>query len=109
MGVFRHAEDSHAQLGLRPKLEVTGRLEGTFRGRPVQLEAEGRELSIRVPNLRSAWGLRRGVAASTLPLLRAVRDTGLTLTLRIGSRWAFPVLPEPHFALRLILPFPAVL
>jgi hypothetical protein len=83
---------------------VTGRLEGTFRGRPVQLEAEGRELSIRVPNLRSAWGLRRSVAASVLPVLRAVRDVGLTLTVRIGSRWAFAVLPEPHVAVRLVAP-----
>jgi hypothetical protein len=83
---------------------VTGRLEGTFRGRPVQLEAEGCELSIRVPNLWSAWGLRRGAAATTIPLLRAVCDVGLTLTLRIGSRWAFPLLPKPHIALRLIMP-----
>ena len=104
MDFLGDAEDPHPQLGLRPKLEVTGRLQGTFRGRPVELEAEGRELSIRVPNLRSAWGLRRGVAANTLPLLRAVRDASLTLTLRIGPRWAFPVLPEPHVALRLIIP-----
>ena len=104
MGVFGHAKDSYAQLGHRPKLAVTGRLEGTFQGRPVALEAEGRELSIRVPNLRSAWGLRRGAAVSTLPLLRAVRDAGLSLTLRIRSGWAFPVLPEPHVALRLFMP-----
>jgi hypothetical protein len=83
---------------------VTGRLEGTFQGRPVELEATGRELSLRVPNLRSAWGLRRGAAATTLPLLRAFRDAGLSMTLRIGSRWAFPVLPQPHVALRLFMP-----
>jgi hypothetical protein len=83
---------------------VTGRLEGTFLGRPVELEAEGRTLSIRVPSLRAAWGLRRGAAASTLPLLRAVRDAGLSLMLRIGSRRAIPVLPEPHVVLRLFMP-----
>ena len=104
MGVYGDAEDPCARLGIGPKLEVTGRLEGTFRGRPVELEAAGRELSIRVPNLRSAWGLRRGLAASTLPLLRAVRDIGLTVKLRIGSRWTFSVLPKPHFVLRLIAP-----
>ena len=83
---------------------MTGRLEGSFRGWPVQIEAQGREILIRVPNLRSAWALRRTVAASTIPLLQAVRDIGLTLTLRIGSRWAFPVLPKPHVALRLMMP-----
>jgi hypothetical protein len=34
-----------------------------------------------------------------------MRDRGLTLTLRIGSRWEFPVLPEPHVAVRMTLPF----
>jgi len=105
MGIFGYAEDSYEQLGVEPKLTVTGRLEGTFRGRPVDLVAEGCDFFILAPNLRSAWELRRGLAVSTLPVLRAIRDMGISLTLRIGSRWTFPVLPEPHFALRLIAPF----
>jgi hypothetical protein len=104
VGVFGYDEDSYTRFRLSPKLDVTGRLEGSFRGRPVQIEAERREISIRVPNLRSAWMLRRAVTASTIPLLQAVRDVGLTLTLHIDSRWAFPVLPKPHVALRLIMP-----
>ena len=92
------AERPHAERGRRPKLEVTGRLEGTFRDRPVQLEAGGRELTLRVPNLRSAWTLRRAATPSAVPLMRAMRNSGLTLTLLIASRWAFPVLPEPHVA-----------
>jgi hypothetical protein len=105
VGFLRQAEYPHAQRGLRPKLDVTGRLEGTFQNRPVQLEAGGRELILRVPNLRSAWTLRRAATASATPLLRAIRDSGLSLTLRIVSRWALPVLPVPHVAVRLFLPF----
>jgi hypothetical protein len=104
VGLLGQAEYLYAEFGRSPKLELTGRLEGTFRDRPVQLEAGGRELTVRVPDLRSAWALRRGVAESTLPMLRAIRDSGLKLTLRIGSRWALPILPEPHVAVRLTLP-----
>ena len=104
MDLLGHAEDQHAEHRRRPKLAVTGHLEGTFGGRPVALEAKLHELSISVPNLRSAWGLRRGISASTLPLLRFASDAGLSLSVRIGSHRAFSVFPNPHIAVRLVAP-----
>jgi hypothetical protein len=104
MGALWHAENPHTQHRLVPKLTLTGRLEGTFRGRPVEIEADDRELLIRVPNLRSAWGLRRGVTSSTFRILRAIRDVGLRLTLRVGTRLSVPILPDPHLAVRLTMP-----
>jgi hypothetical protein len=83
---------------------VTGRLQGTLFGRPVELEATGRQLMLRIVNLRSAWRLRRSATSSMLPLLRALRSYGLALQVRIGSRLTVQVLPTPSFGLRLLVP-----
>jgi hypothetical protein len=83
---------------------VTGRLQGTLFGRPVELEASGRELLLRIVNLRSAWRLRRSATSSMLPLLRALRGYGIGLRVQIGSRFTVHVLPAPSFALRLLVP-----
>jgi len=83
---------------------VTGRLRGTLFGRPVEIEADGRELLVRIADLRSAWWLRRSVSTSMVPLLRTLRRSGLALRMRIGSRLAVNVLPTPGFALRMLVP-----
>ena len=83
---------------------MTGRLQGTLFGRPVELEATGRELLLQVANLRSAWRLRRSATTSMLPLLRLLGSHGITLRVRIGSRLTAEVLPRPSFALRVLVP-----
>lgn len=104
MGFFRHPQDHDARFGFGPKLTVTGRLAGSLLGRPVELEAFGRELLLRIPNLRSAWRLRRSASTSIHPLLRSLRACNIALRVRVGSRMTVEVLPEPSFGLRLLVP-----
>jgi hypothetical protein len=83
---------------------MAGRLQGTYLGRPVEIEADGRNVLLRVPSLRAAWGLRRCVTANTIFMLRSIRENKVRLRLRIGSRLAVNVLPVPHIALRVLVP-----
>ena len=104
MGIFWHTQDHYARCGFGPKLTVTGRLAGSLLGRPVELEASGRELLLRIPNLRSAWRLRRSASTSIHPLLRSLSAYGIALRVRVGSRLTVEVLPQPSFGLRLLMP-----
>jgi hypothetical protein len=83
---------------------MTGRLQGTVHGRSVEIEADGRELLLRVPDLKSAWAMRRSVSSATTWFLRALRNHGLCLRLCIGTRLAFELLPRPNLAMRLFVP-----
>lgn len=104
MGAARHAEDSDARRGIGPKLTVTGRLHGTLFGRPVAIEANGRDFLLAVPGLRTAWRLRRSASSGLLPVLRKLREHGFALRVRIGRRLTLDVLPEAHIAIRLFAP-----
>lgn len=104
MGLKRRAEDTDSGHRVGPKLTVTGRLEGSFASRPVELLAEGRQLSLRVQNLRSAWILRQTTSAATAPLMRTLRGHGIGLQLNIGRRWKIEVLPKPNIVLRMLVP-----
>jgi len=83
---------------------ATGRLGGTCASRPVELVAEGRELSLRLRDLRSAWRMRRSISAATAPILRMLRIQNIRLGLNIGQRWEIEVLPKPSLVLRLLCP-----
>ena len=83
---------------------MTGRLQGTVHGRSIEIEADGRELVLRVPDLKSAWAMRRSVSSATTCVLRALRDHGLSLRLWLGTRLAFELLPRPNLAMRLLVP-----
>ena len=104
MDPLRHNEDSHRRHGFGPKLTVTGRLEGTVFGRPVELEASGRDLVLQIANLRSAWRLRRNATCGMLPLLRLLHEYGVAVRVCVGSRLTVEVLPRPSFGLRLLVP-----
>ncbi|QDU07343.1 hypothetical protein V202x_06950 [Gimesia aquarii] len=83
---------------------MTGQLQGTLFGRPVELNATGRELLLQVANLKSAWRLGRCATMSMLPLLRLLKRHGIVLRVCIGSRLTVKVLPRPSFALRVLAP-----
>lgn len=83
---------------------MTGRLQGTLFGRPVELKAAGDELLLELADLKSAWRLRRSLRYSMLPLLRVLRFYGVSLRVRTGSRLTVEVLPRPSFALRVLVP-----
>ena len=104
MGRVGDAQDPHARRRAGPKLTVTGRLHGTADRRPVEIEADGRDLLIRVPGLRAAWSVRRSVSVSTAPFLRAVRSEGVCVRLRIGRFLTMQVLPNPSIVLRCLVP-----
>jgi hypothetical protein len=104
MGSKRRAEDTDSGRRVGPKLTVTGRLEGTFASRPVELVAEGRELSLRVRNLRSAWAMRRSISAATEPVMRTLGASGIRVRFSIGRRWKIAVLPKPNLVLRALFP-----
>ena len=104
MGSKRRAEDPDSGHRAGPKLTVTGRLEGSFASRPVELLAEGREMSLRVENLRSAWILGKTTSAATAPFMRTLRGYGIRLHLNIGRRWRIDLLPKPNLFLRMLVP-----
>ena len=104
MDPFRHVKNSHPRHEFSTKLTVTGRLDGTQFGRPVGLEASGREVLLRIDNLRSAWRLRRSVTSTVKSLLRVLSRSGIALRVRIGSRLTVEVLPKPSSALRVLVP-----
>ena len=108
MGPERSAENTDSGHRAGPKLTVTGRLEGSFASRPVELVAEGRELSVRVRNLRSAWALRRNISAETAPILRRLGENEIGVRLIIGRRWKIEVLPNPNLVLRMLAPIYAL-
>jgi hypothetical protein len=83
---------------------VAGHLQGTYFGRPIELEADGRDLLLRLPNLKAAWRLRHGLSSNMISLLRTLRQNGFRLRLRIGRMLAVNVLPAPNFAVRVLVP-----
>ena len=85
-------------------MTVAGRLEGTCVGRPVELEAQGQDLSLRVEDLWSAWSMRRNVSAATVPIVRTLGTHGFRLELRIGRRWKIELSPDPGFVIGLLFP-----
>jgi hypothetical protein len=105
MGCEWNPSHPHSRFGVRPKLTVAGRLEGTFAGRPVEIEATGRDFVFRVQSLRSAWGLRRGVNRSTVPLLRALGEHGVHVRVEVGAHVSVELVPDPPLALRLFFAF----
>jgi hypothetical protein len=83
---------------------MTGRLQGTCAGRPVEIVAEGRELLLRVPNLRTAWALRRGAVSPLAHLLRSFCLQGLSVRVQVGSFSPVALVPDPHWSVRLLVP-----
>lgn len=83
---------------------MTGRLQGTILGRPVEMHAHDRVVQLRVGGLKSAWGIRRSVSVPIVDALRMLRDAGFQVQLRIGERLSVGVVPEPHISLRLFVP-----
>jgi len=83
---------------------MTGRLEGTLFGRPVELEARGREVIVRIADLRSAWRLRHSATTGMMPVLRSLFAHGIVLRVNIGSTLTMNVLPRPSLPLRVLLP-----
>ena len=83
---------------------MTGRLDGTLLGRPVQIEAQQNELVVSFDNMRSAWATRKSASVAMIPLLRALKRGRIALTLQIPGRRKIEILPRPGFAVRLLVP-----
>jgi hypothetical protein len=102
--VVRHVKGPHYGSRVKPKLMLTGRLSGLAVGRPVTLEATGRELLLSVPNVLSAWKLRHALPVSLTPLFRAARRQGFLLRLCIGEKRKFTLTPKESLLWRFLAP-----
>lgn len=106
MGAERHNEGPHAGQRDGPKLTITGRLDGTVAGQPVQILANGSVIQVVLTSYRSLWLARRGLLAAAPAGVRASRLGRLTVQLVIGERAPVAVLPKPHPVFALFLPRP---
>ena len=104
MAIDGHREGAYARFGCGPKLTVTGQLKGSLFGRPVEIEATEREITLRIADLSSAWRLRRSASTGMLPVLRLLFAYGVRVRVNIGSRLKFNVLPKPSLPLRVLVP-----
>ena len=102
MGGERHVEGADTRSRFGPKLTLTGRLEGTFHGRPVTFEADEQRLFLRVPDIRTAFMLRRVHASHLHAVPAGMESSGLSLKLQVGSRISMSVWPKPNLLVRLL-------
>ena len=103
MGVARDHEDSHERHGHVPKLIVAGRFDGTFDGRPVVITSDENGVVLRVSGLRSVWRLRKFARTLTAGLA-VLKSHRVPLSLHIGNVLAVELLPQPHTAVKLLMP-----
>jgi len=81
---------------------VTGRLAGTFRGRPVELLAHGREIEIVFQSVYAAWRARK-FARMIVPRLRRISEfAGIPMNIRGGRLVKLPIAPQLHPLLRML-------
>ena len=103
MGSARDVEDSHTGHRHIPKLILAGRLTGTLDGYPVVISADGGEVTVDMPTLRSAWTMRN-YGSAALPLLKLLKASRIPLTLRLAGSVSVPVLPKAGWLVRLFAP-----
>ncbi len=102
MGPKWYHEDSHARSGFKPKLILTGRLSGTFAGRPVEIESEENLLRVKLDSLQSALELRHSVTTLS-PLLRLADTMSLDMRVQVGFL-DVRILPNPSTVVRWLAP-----
>ena len=83
---------------------MTGRLVGNYEGRPVILEADGKQLVLHAV-AGSLWSLRGLIKSpGTPPMLQTLQRSGLGLQVQFGPKLTLNVLPVPSFLVRWFLP-----
>ena len=103
MDPARNNEDPHAGHGFVPKLMVAGRLAGSVDGRPVVIDADESGFMVSFAMIRTAWAVRRSVAA-LLPALAVAKGHGVPVRLNVAGLVSLEVLPVPSVLVRIIAP-----
>ena len=90
----------------QPKLIVVGRMEGSVFGRPVTIDASGREISVHLPSLAVAWRLRpfAGELIRPISTISTLRGNGITLRVKVANWPSVQIFPNPSPGLRFMIP-----
>jgi hypothetical protein len=106
VGFGWNLERANTGRGKQPKLTVVGRMEGSVFGRPVTIDASGKEIALHLPSLASAWRLHRFAGELIRPFAAFSTQPGSEITLRLQvARWpTLEVFPNPSSGLRLLVP-----
>lgn len=84
---------------------MAGQLDGTLSGRPVQIVAAEKLITLRFPSLRDAWSVRSAGSPQVKPATDLLRRLGFSLRIEIGDRIALSVLPQPALPVRILAPW----
>ena len=104
MGSVRNRENPNARRKLFPKLIVTGRLEGSLFGHPVEIDGNESRLTIRFNSFWVAWRMRRFVSTGLLRLVDAFASLGISTEIQIRRGRPFELAPKPAMIAKLFLP-----
>lgn len=104
MGFQRNHQDSHEERGLKPKLILVGRLEGSLDGRPLVVIVDGQEVLIELGSLNNALRFRRLGLMSLGWITPILQRLNFRLAIRIRPLGIMELFPMKHRLLRLLLP-----
>lgn len=104
MGFERDDEDPHRAVESNPKLTLAGRLDGSIGGRPVNVIAEHRGLTLEVSDLRTLVTLRCSWQFIVKPILEIMNRSDIRFMVRISWLGRLELFPRPHLFVRLMLP-----
>jgi len=82
---------------------MAGRLTGTLDGRPVVIDADDVGLSLTIVSVRAAWAAR-GSVSTLVPVLGALKRSGIQVRVKIGGFMTLELLPRPSALARLFAP-----
>jgi hypothetical protein len=81
-------------------------MEGSVFGRPITIDASGKEISLQLPSLAVAWKLRRFASELLSPFsaISDLRAAEMTLRLKVAAWPAIEIFPNPPRGLHLLFP-----
>lgn len=82
---------------------MTGRIQGTLSGRPVDILADGHKLVLVFSSLRSAWRARRHTLG-LVSILRKLQKLDLEAHVQIETRLRFRAIPKSPLLIRMLVP-----
>ena len=99
-----HHQNPHQRRRQRPKLTSAGRIDATVDGRPLEILAEGADILIRVPNLKTALALRKQSADTVRMADALLTSVGGRLRVKVSALPEMTVSPRRGVLARLVMP-----
>lgn len=103
MGLVGHHEDTYERFEQTPKLSLVGRLQGFVDGRPVTLDANGRDVIV-VAGFRTLFTLRRSLPTFQRLLSPFTSRFDIRIMLRVGWLGTVEILPDTSRLIRVFIP-----